>query len=69
MDTSWGVQRALSPHFCFLAGMVALVAGEGMSAHPHHYIRPVREVCELMTRQAQLQALTAVKGTAASGPA
>lgn len=54
------------PHLYFLAGMVALVAGEGVSAHPHHYIS---EVCELMTRQAQLQALTAVKGTAALRPA
>lgn len=47
--------------------MVALVAEEG--AHPHRDVRPIGEVCRLMTRQVQVQALPAVKGTAASGPA
>lgn len=68
-DTSWGVQIPLSPHLYFLAGMVALVDGQGVSAHPHHYIRLTGEVCGCMTRQAQAQAQPAVQGTAASRPA
>lgn len=43
-----------TPTSIFLAGMRALVAGEGASAHPHHYVRSIGEVCGLMTRQAQV---------------
>lgn len=45
---------AVTPTSIFLAGMVALVAGEDASAHPHHYVRPIGEVCGLTTRQAQV---------------
>lgn len=46
-----------------------MVAGQDVSAHPHRDVRPIGEVCRLMTRQAQVQALPAVKETAALGPA
>lgn len=49
--------------------MAAFMAGEDGPANPHHYIRPIGEVCWLMAGQAQAHALTAVRGTATSGPA
>lgn len=45
------------------------MAGEDGPANPHHYIRPIGEVCWLVAGQAQAHALPAVRGTATSGPA